>query len=473
MVRAPGGMHNGWLCLVSFEGVCTVYGKLAVANVRRSVRDYSVYFVTLAFAACLLYLFTASGDYVGALDLTDQQRAAYGSAGQVIQAFSVFTVLVFSFLVIYANRFILRRRSGEFALYALLGMEGWRVAGLLALEGTLVGAGALGAGLGIGVLLTPLFGGVVSFVFGVPWRLVWVVSGDALAWTAGCFALVMALATVVGMRTVGKRSLLELLQADTAPDRPRAMGPLALGAQLVVGLILVGAVWAVCVVNPLQFVALVLPLGVVAVVGTCLVFRALAGIVPRMLRRWKRWYLTDVHCFVVRQVEAKVALSSLAMAWVCALVAVGLCMMVAGLVFSVGMRGFGEGEGSLALAPIGFVGILYGVTFLVAAAAILALQQLSEASDSIDRYRTLADLGTPDRLAARSVRAQVAVYFGAPLVGALIHAAFGCAVVGCLAEALGSLGFGMTVGAVVGITLGLMGLYYVVTCAACWRMVRR
>ena len=41
-----------------------MYLKLAYRNVRRSVRDYSVYFATLAFAACLLYSFTASTEYL-------------------------------------------------------------------------------------------------------------------------------------------------------------------------------------------------------------------------------------------------------------------------------------------------------------------------------------------------------------------------------------------------------------------------
>ena len=85
--------------------------KLAVRNVVRSAHDYSVYFATLAFAACLLYSFTASSDYLLSLDLTAEQRDMYQSASMITQAFSVFSALVFAFLITYANRFILRRRS--------------------------------------------------------------------------------------------------------------------------------------------------------------------------------------------------------------------------------------------------------------------------------------------------------------------------------------------------------------------------
>lgn len=64
-----------------------LYAKLAWRNVRRSVKDYSVYFLMLAFAACLLYSFTASGDYLLAMDLTEEQRGIYNSASMVTQAF--------------------------------------------------------------------------------------------------------------------------------------------------------------------------------------------------------------------------------------------------------------------------------------------------------------------------------------------------------------------------------------------------
>ena len=70
--------------------------KLALGNVRRSVHDFSVYFLTLALAACLLYSFLASTDYLLALDLTAEQRAHFVQAGGVLQAFAVFVVVSFA-----------------------------------------------------------------------------------------------------------------------------------------------------------------------------------------------------------------------------------------------------------------------------------------------------------------------------------------------------------------------------------------
>ena len=36
-----------------------MFSKLAVRNVRRSMRDYGIYFLTIAFGVCLFYVFNS------------------------------------------------------------------------------------------------------------------------------------------------------------------------------------------------------------------------------------------------------------------------------------------------------------------------------------------------------------------------------------------------------------------------------
>lgn len=167
------------------------------------------------------------------------------------------------------------------------------------------------------------------------------------------------------------------------------------------------------------------------------------------------------------------SLSANALACVCALVAVGICMMVAGFAFSVGMRSFEPGEQPLAsaLAPIWFVGIFYGLTFLVSAAAVLALQLLTSATDSAQRYRMLSRLGCEDRMLQRSVRRLTGSYFAALLAFALVHCLFGFALIAFLAAALGSQHFWLIAAACVACALSLFAAYYLLAYVACRRML--
>ncbi|MEG2958031.1 MAG: FtsX-like permease family protein, partial [Christensenellaceae bacterium] len=76
-------------------------------------------------------------------------------------------------------------------------------------------------------------------------------------------------------------------------------------------------------------------------------------------------------------------------------------------------------------AVTAFIGIYLGIVFMMAAAAVLALQQLSAAADNKKRYAILSKLGTDDKMMNRSILKQIGFYFLIPLIIAMIHAAVG------------------------------------------------
>ena len=105
--------------------------KLALRNVRRSVRDYAVYFVTLTLGVAVFYAFNAIGDSRVLFEAQESAANVLLSSGvsifdilaQVMTYFSVVVAVVLGFLVLYANRFVVRARKKEFGTYLLLGMR--------------------------------------------------------------------------------------------------------------------------------------------------------------------------------------------------------------------------------------------------------------------------------------------------------------------------------------------------------------
>lgn len=69
-----------------------------------------------------------------------------------------------------------------------------------------------------------------------------------------------------------------------------------------------------------------------------------------------------------------------------------------------------------------YLGIYLGITFLITAGAVLALQQLSQSSDNIKRYRLLGQLGASRKEMKGSLIKQLKIYFGLPMLVAAIHA---------------------------------------------------
>jgi len=78
-----------------------------------------------------------------------------------------------------------------------------------------------------------------------------------------------------------------------------------------------------------------------------------------------------------------------------------------------------------ARVTVTYIGLYLGLVLLVTSVAILALQQLSEATDNRERYATLSKIGASDKMMGRAVFTQVAVYFAAPLGLALVYSLVG------------------------------------------------
>ena len=445
--------------------------KLALGNVRRSARDFSVYFLTLICAVCLLYSFLASTDYLLALELTSDQRSAFAQAGGVFQAFAVFIGVIFCFLLGYANAFLLRRRKRELGIYMLLGLMPRHVSFVLVVECLAVGVVALAGGLAMGYVLSPLFGAVAAFVFGVPWRPELVFAPDPASQCACSFAVISMVAAACAVRGVMKRPLAELMCAEKAPDRLRFAGVRSVRVQMLAAAVLLALVWGTCLFNPGYFIVFIIPMGFIALFGTYFLIRVIAVRVPECLRRRVDRYWSGLMPFTVRQLEARSESGAMAASAVCVLLAASMCMTIVGLAFSVGMR-MGEFiEGSDMLLPIAYACVFYGASFLVAAAAVLALQQLSQALDARARYRTLEVLGTPADMVRSSIMWQVGVCFALPAALACVHCIFGFTLIGIISIMMEAEGFFVfALGALV-LTGAVLAMYFAVTVAACRRQL--
>ncbi len=83
-------------------------------------------------------------------------------------------------------------------------------------------------------------------------------------------------------------------------------------------------------------------------------------------------------------------------------------------------------QSSTGLATIiTFIAIYLGIIFLIASSAILALKQLTESSDNKQRYTILRKIGCDEKIINRSLFRQIGIFFGLPMVLAVIHSIFG------------------------------------------------
>src|SRR5699024_914796 len=96
--------------------------SLSLKNFRKSIRDYSIYFFTMILGVAVFYIFNAIETQTAMMEVTQAKAAIINMMNGVLSGVSVFVSLVLGYLIVYASRFMLKKRKKEFGVYLTLGM---------------------------------------------------------------------------------------------------------------------------------------------------------------------------------------------------------------------------------------------------------------------------------------------------------------------------------------------------------------
>lgn len=309
--------------------------KLALRNIRRTIGDYAVYFVTIVLGVAVFYAFNSVESQKVLLDIQESGRSEiFDTTQQVLGMVSYAIAFVLGFLVIYANGFLIRRRKREFGTYLVLGMSPRKVALIVLVETVIVGIVALAVGLGLGILLSQglafataaLFGTTISdyhFVF----------SEGAFVATLVSFAVVYVVVAVFNVVSVSRFKLIDLLNAAKRSQRAPVRNPWVCLAVFVVSIALIVYSYAVLIEDGmLEFGSpLFIRATIFMLVGSLLFFWSLAGFIVGILSKMNGIYLRGIVPFTVRQFAAKINT-----AWV-SLWATCIMLFLTITIFSTGM----------------------------------------------------------------------------------------------------------------------------------------
>ena len=114
--------------------------KLILKNVRKNIRDYLIYFLTLTLSVSLFYAFNSISDQPAFSEMGMTRTVLYEQLGIIISSLSIVIAVVLAFLIIYANQFLLKRRKKELGIYMILGMKKGRISRIFVGETLCVGA---------------------------------------------------------------------------------------------------------------------------------------------------------------------------------------------------------------------------------------------------------------------------------------------------------------------------------------------
>ena len=297
-----------------------MYARIALGNVRRSIRDFGIYFLTLVLGVAVYYAFNSVTQQSAVLRLSGNMRTLVQELGTIIRGVSIFVAVLLAFLVLFGNRFLIRRRKREFAIYLTLGMDRRHVSGIVAMESLAVGAGALVVGLAVGVLLSQALLYATARLFNTHvtgFGLMF--SGQACVYTVMSFAIIFLVVGALNVLEVSRFRLIDLMNADRKGEKSLVRNlPLSV-ALFVVSLALIGVAYHELRVNGMYAIDWRFNLATALVsVGTFLLFFSVSGFLLRLGQSARGFYLRGLNMFALRQLSSRVNSAWVSISIVCA-----------------------------------------------------------------------------------------------------------------------------------------------------------
>ena len=281
--------------------------KLARGNVKKSFKDYSVYFLTLMLGVCMFYVFNSIEAQQSILNLSESMSELMQAGMKLMGYISVLVAVVLGFLILYANKFLMKRRSSELGIYLTLGMDRTRISLMMGMETLLVGILSLAVGLALGVVLSQAFASLSALLLGVTienFRVVF--SVDALVKTLICFAVVFVISILFNTHQISRIKLIDLLNSGKRGENLKFHRRWVSLVALVAGCAMLGTAYYLLFQNGLAEFNLELTVCLLlGFFGTFVFFFAVSGIILDAARSCRRLYYRKLNIFVIRQFSSK------------------------------------------------------------------------------------------------------------------------------------------------------------------------
>lgn len=311
-----------------------MFGKLAFKNIRRSIKDYAIYFFTLVIGVAIFYVFNSLESQSVMFDTTERVLNLIDLLNTVMGVVSVFVSFILGALVIYASRFLIKRRSKEFGLYLTLGMSKRQISLVLVLETFLIGLFSLGVGLVLGVVASQFTSALVANMFDADLtHFQFVFSLSAFLKTILYFAIIYLVVMILSTINIGRQKLINLLSSGQQNEKVKNKNLWVCTAAFIGAAVLLGFAYYLVtdglyglMVNSDGPEILLIPIAM-GVVATFLLFWSLSGILLRIAMSFKQVYYHKLNSFVLRQFSSKINTTVISMSLICLMLFVTICVL--------------------------------------------------------------------------------------------------------------------------------------------------
>lgn len=308
--------------------------KLSLKNISKSIKDYAIYFFTLILGVAIFYVFNAIDDQSVMMKVSSTTAEIIKLMTNILSGVSVFVSIILAFLIVYASRFLIKRRNKEFGVYLTLGMSKKKISLILFIETLIIGIVSLVVGLGIGFLLSQLMSILVANMFEADLtRFQFVFSPNACIKTLIYFSIMYFVVMIFNTINISKCKLIDLMHSNKKSEKIKLKNPLFCTIVFIISCIALGFAYYQ-VTGGIEKMAnansIFVPIGIGAV-STFFVFWSLSGLLLEIFISMKNTYYKGLNSFTLRQFSSKINTMTFSMTIICLMLFITICVLSSAL----------------------------------------------------------------------------------------------------------------------------------------------
>ncbi|EGT4030659.1 ABC transporter permease [Clostridioides difficile] len=203
-----------------------MYSKIAIKNVRKSFKDYSIYFLTLTLVICIFYSFNSMESQKALMEMSTSKKPDLEMFKNMISYISVFVSAILCTLILYINNLLIKKRNKKLGIYMTLGMGKIEMSKILVFETIIVGIVSLVSGLILGLLVSQglLILLLKLFEFNMS-EYSFVISIPAIIKTIVYFGIIFLLEMIFNIYLISKYKMIDLLIVERKTEDIKFKNP--------------------------------------------------------------------------------------------------------------------------------------------------------------------------------------------------------------------------------------------------------
>ena len=309
-----------------------MYSKIASKNIKKSFKDYAIYFLTLTFAVCIFYCFNSLDSQMAIAKMNSVQTAYVEVMKNLMSGVSIFVSFILGGLIIYATNFLIKKRKKEFGIYMMLGMGKGKISLILFIETLIVGFISLIAGLLLGLVLSQGLSLLTVNMFLVELsKYKFVISSEAILKSITYFGLIYIIVVIFNIIVISKYKLIDLINSSKKSEKIKVRNAIVSWVILVLAIVILIIAYYFATVTNLDFTDPRFMTSVLlGIIGTVGFFFGLSSVLLSILKKNENAYFNNLNTFTVRQITSKFNTNFISMTVICLMLFITIGILTSG-----------------------------------------------------------------------------------------------------------------------------------------------